>query len=112
MLVEHDFGRYHIGELEKALKQYADAPAVEAKLDIVAHAASFADLLQRHIGKEDTVCYTYALRALPKKCIKQIDEQTREFEKNAECFYSTVNSVHSIWLYCMTSSAFFIPSFS
>lgn len=84
MLVEHDFGRYHIGELEKALKQYASVPAVEAKLDIVTHAAGYADLLQRHIEKEDTVCYTYALRALPEKRITQIDEQTRAFEKKAE----------------------------
>jgi hypothetical protein len=26
--------------------------------------------------------------------------------------YSTVNSVHSILLYCMTSTDFFMPSFS
>jgi hypothetical protein len=26
--------------------------------------------------------------------------------------YSTVKSVHSAWLYFMTSSAFFMPSFS
>lgn len=52
MLVEHDFGRYHIGELENALKQYASIPTVEGKLDIVTHAASYVDLLQRHIEKE------------------------------------------------------------
>lgn len=84
MLVEHDLGRYHIGELEKALKQYASAPSVEAKLDIVAHAASYADLLQCHIEKEDKACYTYALRTLSEECIAQIDKQTREFEKKAE----------------------------
>lgn len=84
MLVEHDFGRYHIRELENALKQYADTPTVEGKLDIVAHAAGYVDLLQRHIMKEDTVCYTYALRTLSEECKKQIDEQTREFEKKAD----------------------------
>lgn len=84
MFVEHDLGRYHIGELEKALKQYASAPTVEGKLDIITHAASYADLLQRHIDKEDTVCYTYALRTLPEECKTQIDEQTSEFEKKAE----------------------------
>lgn len=84
MLVEHDFGRYHIGELESALKEYGDVPTTEGKLDIVAHAASYVDLLQRHIEKEDTVCYTYALRTLSEECKRQIDEQTREFEKKAE----------------------------
>lgn len=84
MLVEHDLGRYHIGELEKALKQYASVPAVENKLDIVTHAAGYADLLQRHIEKEDTVCYTYASRTLSEECRTQIDELTRGFEKKAE----------------------------
>lgn len=84
MLTEHDFGRYHIGELENALKQYASAPAVEEKLDIITHAGGYVDLLRRHIEKEDTVCYTYALRTLPEECKIQIDEQTREFERKTE----------------------------
>ena len=29
MLVEHDFGRFHIGELENAVKQYASVPTTE-----------------------------------------------------------------------------------
>lgn len=84
MLVEHDLGRYHIGELENALKQYSSVPTTEVKLDIVAHAAGYADLLQRHIEKEDTVCYTYALRMLSEEHQTQIDDQTKEFEKKAE----------------------------
>lgn len=84
MLVEHDFGRYHIRELENALKQYASVPTVEGKLDIITHVASYVDLLRRHIEKEDTVCYNYALRTLSEECKTQIDEQTKEFEKKAE----------------------------
>lgn len=84
MLVEHDFGRFHIGELENAVKQYASVPTTEGKLDIVTHASGYVDLLQRHIEKEDTVCYTYALRTLSEECKAQIDEQTRAFEKKVE----------------------------
>ncbi len=43
MLVEHDLARYHIGELDKALTQYEKNPTSKAKLDIITHAASYAD---------------------------------------------------------------------
>ena len=84
MLVEHDFGRYHIGELENALLKYAETPTTKGKLDIITHAAGYVDLLQRHIEKEDNVCYPFALRSLPEECKTQVDEQTRCFEKKAE----------------------------
>lgn len=84
MLVEHDLGRYHIGELERALKQYIENPATSGKLDIITHAAGYADMLERHIEKENNACYSYAQRALSEEDKERIDEQTRDFEKQAE----------------------------
>ena len=84
MLVEHDLGRYHIGELERALEQYSGNLATSGKLDIITHAAGYADMLERHIEKENNACYSYAERALSKEDKERIDEQTRCFEKQAE----------------------------
>lgn len=84
MQVEHDLARYHVGELDKALTRYEEYPTSKAKLDILAHAAGYADLLQRHINKENEVCYTYAQRMLSEECKALIDEQTKAFEEKAE----------------------------
>ena len=83
MLVEHDLARYHISELDKALTEYEESRSTKAKLAILTHAASYADLLQRHINKENEVCYTYAQRLLSEECKKQIDEETKTFEEKA-----------------------------
>lgn len=84
MLVEHDFGRFHITELENAMELYSKYPCTKNKLNIITHACAYADLLQRHIKKEDTVCYTYAQRILSNTEKNHIDEKMRAFEENAE----------------------------
>ncbi len=66
MLVEHDYGRYHMGALDNALTQYEKKQTTEGKLAVITHAAGYVDLLQRHIEKENAVCFPYALR-LPSK---------------------------------------------
>lgn len=83
MLVEHDLARYHVGELDKALTQYEESPTSKAKLGILTHASGYADLLQRHINKENEVCYTYAQRLLSDESKALIDEETRVFEEKA-----------------------------
>lgn len=42
MLVEHDLGRLHIAELEKALNQYEQDPSAENRLAILAEAYGYA----------------------------------------------------------------------
>lgn len=81
MLVEHDLGRYHMGELITALDQYEKEQTVENKLAIITNASGYADLLKRHIEKEDAVCYSFALRMLSDEDKKAIDHETEEFEK-------------------------------
>lgn len=83
MLVEHDLARRHVAELESALAEYDKSSATKAKLAILTHAAGYADLLQRHIDKENEVCYTYAQKLLSEETKKQIDEETKTFEEKA-----------------------------
>ena len=82
MLVEHDLGRLHMTELELALTRFKDGDD-EAKIDIIANAVGYANLLTRHIDKEDNVVYKFAENGLPKETLKEIDEQCKAFEENA-----------------------------
>lgn len=80
MLVEHDMGRFHISQLEEALSRYQASGSVEDKLEIVANAAGWANLLQRHIEKEDSVVYEFARNRLPGEVLQRIDREIEEFE--------------------------------
>lgn len=84
MLVEHDMGRLHISELEKALDQYKTDPQTIYKATIIAEAMGYAALLQRHIDKENQVVYPFGERSLPEEVLLQIDEETSAFERAAE----------------------------
>ncbi len=80
MLVEHDMGRFFIQELEQALEKVKSGDN-EAKLDVIANSMGYANLLNRHIDKEDKVVYTFAKRALSTETMKEIDKQCEDFEK-------------------------------
>lgn len=80
MLVEHDLGRLHMAELEKALKAHQEGQA-EAILDIIANAISYTHLLHRHIDKEDGVVYPFAERVLSKDIIESINQSCDVFEQ-------------------------------
>ncbi|MDW7667435.1 MAG: hemerythrin domain-containing protein [Bacillota bacterium] len=80
MLVEHDLGRLHMKQLEEALNKVQKGDE-EAKLDIIANAVSYTDLLTRHIDKEDKVAYTFAENNLKKDTIDIINEDCKVFEK-------------------------------
>ncbi|NFM18392.1 hemerythrin domain-containing protein [Clostridium sporogenes] len=82
MLVEHDLGRLYMQNLEKALKALENGEE-EAKIDIIANAVSYTDLLYRHIEKEDDVVYKFAERNLSKETLKKLDEDCKRIEKEA-----------------------------
>ena len=84
MLVEHDLGRYHASELEKSLDAYEAEPSVEKKLPILLHAAGHADLLKRHILKENTAAFAFGKRSLSQEIKEKIDEDTQQFEEKAK----------------------------
>jgi hemerythrin-like domain-containing protein len=83
MLVEHDLGRLHMSELEKALDRYKEDPRTIDKVNILAEAMGYAGLLQRHIDKENQVVYPFGERSLPQDILRQIDEETQSFEHAA-----------------------------
>lgn len=83
MLVEHDLGRLYMSELEEALKQFENGDE-EAKLDIIASTMGYVNLLKRHINKEDNVVYKFAENNLKNETQKIIDDESANFEKNAE----------------------------
>ncbi|MCM8711320.1 hemerythrin domain-containing protein [Clostridium sp. SYSU_GA19001] len=82
MLVEHDFGRLYMSNLENALETFKSGDK-DARVDIIANAISYTDLLNRHIDKENTAIYTFARRALSKEAMKNIEKQCKEAEKIA-----------------------------
>lgn len=82
MLVEHDLGRLHIRELREALQSYRGGDDM-SRLDIIANAIGYAQLLRRHIDKEDSVIYPFARKCLPKDIMDKVNQETVDFEKAA-----------------------------
>lgn len=83
MLVEHDAGRLHISDLETSLNLYSQQPETIHKLGIIAGAAGYANLLERHILKENEVIYPYAEKKLSDEIWSSINERVKDFENIA-----------------------------
>ncbi|RQD68830.1 MAG: hemerythrin domain-containing protein [Tindallia sp. MSAO_Bac2] len=83
MLVEHDLGRLHIKLLEEAIEDFK-AGNDEARLDIIGNAIAYTQLLDRHITKEDDMVYQFAWRHFDEKMILTINNETIQFEEQAE----------------------------
>ena len=83
MLVEHDLGRLYVKELETAVRDVMNNNE-EAKLDIIANAIGYTNLLHRHIKKEDDVAYRYAQNNLSEKSIEKLNEKCARFEALAD----------------------------
>lgn len=82
MLVEHEFGRLYVKELEDAVKRVLDGEQ-DARLDVIANAISYTHLLQRHIEKEDGVIYKYAQNNLAKETMNRLEQECNSFEQKA-----------------------------
>ena len=81
MLIEHDLGRFHVQELEKALLAYEKNPSSENKMDVVVNAVSYTNLIKRHAEKENSVVFTFAMRSLSKETLEQINKESKQFEQ-------------------------------
>ncbi|PKM50598.1 MAG: hemerythrin [Firmicutes bacterium HGW-Firmicutes-7] len=98
MLVEHDLGRLYMKDLEEALVKVRGGDE-EAKIDIIANAVAYTNLLNRHIDKEDTVIYTFAQRSLSPESLKEIDVACEKFELEMEAQnvqYKYINLVEAL----------------
>ncbi|MEF9934933.1 MAG: hemerythrin domain-containing protein [Clostridium sp.] len=81
MLLDHDLGRNYIRNLEESVN-LVRLGNKDARVDVIANAVGYANLLKDHIEKEDNVAYTYAARTLAKETLEKIEEQCMEFDKN------------------------------
>jgi hemerythrin-like domain-containing protein len=82
MYSEHDLGRLYMKNLERALEESKDG-VEKKKLDIIANAISYTDLLKRHIDKEDKTIYVYGQKNLSKKSLKKVEEKMMAIEDKA-----------------------------
>ena len=83
MYVEHDLGRLYVKDLEEALENLK-AGNEESKLDVIAHAIGYTNLLERHISKENEVVYSFGERKLPVEILEDVNAKTIAFEKEAQ----------------------------
>lgn len=82
MLVEHDLGRLHIQELETAVHKMIGGDD-EARLDIIASAIAYTNLLHRHIDKEDNVVFQFAQKNLAKEVQDTLERECTQYEEAA-----------------------------
>ncbi|MDR7871106.1 MAG: hemerythrin domain-containing protein [Tissierellaceae bacterium] len=82
MYIEHDSGRLFITNLEKGVKAYEEGND-EARLDIIANAICYADLLDRHIEKENTAMYKFAENMLNDTSKSYIEDECKKIEEEA-----------------------------
>lgn len=83
MFIEHDYARSFIMNLEIAIKEYKNGNT-ESKVDIIANAIGYANLLNNHILKEDNVIYKYAITHLPKETINKMNKEFEILEQKQE----------------------------
>lgn len=81
MYVEHDLGRYYIGEMEKSYTNYSQNPNVLDKLNIIGYGQSYCQLIKRHIEKEDTVVFPFAQRSLSEELFKIMEKEDEDYLK-------------------------------
>ncbi len=79
MLVEHDLGRLYVQQLEDSLVKVKNGNEKE-KIQVIANAVSYTNLLYRHIDKEDNVVYTFAQRELKNSTIEKINKACEKYE--------------------------------
>ncbi|MEA4825291.1 MAG: hemerythrin domain-containing protein [Clostridium sp.] len=83
MLVEHDLGRLYMMNLEAALKKYENGDK-DSRVDIIANAIGYTDLLKRHIFKENNALYKFARKTLSEKDLQDINEKCSKVEEAAK----------------------------
>jgi hemerythrin-like domain-containing protein len=82
MLVEHDLGRLYIQQLEAAVHNVIDGDD-EARLDVIANAISYTELLHRHIDKEDNVVFHFAQKNLTREVQETLEQDCTQYEETA-----------------------------
>jgi hemerythrin-like domain-containing protein len=80
MLMEHEQGRLYVKGLTEALAKYKSGDKT-AKSAIVENARGYADLLDRHIYKEDNILYPMGDKVLSESDNEKLLEKFEKIEK-------------------------------
>ena len=83
MLVEHDLGRLFVKDLELAVTKVLEGD-MDARIDVIANAIGYCNLLKRHIEKEDSVVYVFAEKNLSEGTLKELEVQCKNYEEAKE----------------------------
>lgn len=103
MLIEHDLGRLFINNLETSIKKVKEG-SQDARVDVIANAIGYADLLTRHIDKEDNAIYNFARRSLSDAVLLEIQNKCMEVEEKASenqtqnNYMETLGKLESKWV--------------
>jgi Uncharacterized conserved protein len=102
MFIEHDLGRLFISNLEAALQRVKNGYK-DSRIDVIANAVVYADLLNRHIDKEDNAIYSFARRSLNAEALEEVNNACSEVEKSAmekntqETYIKILKSLEKKW---------------
>ena len=72
-----------MSELKAALSRVREGDE-ESRLDVIANAVGYANLLSRHIEKENNVVFPFAQRSLKPEILAEVDQRSAAFEKEQE----------------------------
>lgn len=82
MLVEHNLGRLYVSDLENSLIAYKKDDAAENRLAILVAAGSYANLLRRHIERENAVVFPYGAKNIGAEAMARVEADTASFEQD------------------------------
>lgn len=83
MFSEHDLGRLFIKNLEEAIAAVKNGQT-DRKIDVIANAIAYTDLLKRHIQKEDDTIYVYGENNLSADSLKKVEKSMNSVEALAK----------------------------
>ncbi|HKL42906.1 MAG TPA: hemerythrin domain-containing protein [Clostridia bacterium] len=83
MFSEHDLGRMYISNLEEAVNDVKDGEE-RRKIDIITNARAYADLLDRHIDKEDNTIYVFGENKLSQESLNFVENEMMKVESEAK----------------------------
>ncbi|WP_100066140.1 hemerythrin domain-containing protein [Miniphocaeibacter massiliensis] len=77
MLQEHQMARYYVLELEKYLNEYKLEKSDKNKIQVLANAMSYVNLLRLHIDKENNVVYPFGAKNLSEDIKNKVEEEMK-----------------------------------
>jgi len=83
MFSEHDLGRMYVSNLEEAVTAVKNGDE-KMNIDIITNARAYADLLDRHIDKEDNTIYVFGENNLSEESLNYVETKMTTVELEAE----------------------------